>query len=181
LIAIAAVAAVIILIADLSSNSTNSSGSEAPVDTGAAMAEPISTESPETGSYGVDSPLTETSGLDDSKNSDPEPIVAAPAQFDRPVLTPSETYESKPPAGDGNVLSASQIRYCLAEDVRIGAAQKVVDRYDDSQIEKFNNMVNDYNYRCSHFRYRDGTLQLVQSEIAARQSELEAEGAARFR
>ncbi|HKY97278.1 MAG TPA: hypothetical protein VJL35_05430 [Gemmatimonadaceae bacterium] len=94
---------------------------------------------------------------------------------------PAESYESKPPGGSGHILSGSQIRYCLAELARIDGARKILDGAEDAQVDRFNLLVNDWNYRCSDFKYRDGTLGIIQAEIAGRRLELEAEGASRFR
>jgi len=88
--------------------------------------------------------------------------------------------ESKPPVGTNNVLKQDQIRYCLAEDVRIDAAEPLVDDYSQGAIARFNAMVNDYNRRCGSFRYRSGSLEAVQREIARARLRLEQEGRARF-
>ena len=84
-----------------------------------------------------------------------------------------------PPVGQTTPFDAAQIRYCLAEDVRLEAARGVVNR--DPDVDRFNAMINDYNSRCSSYRYRKGVLEFVQRELQSRTLELRAEGIARFR
>lgn len=96
------------------------------------------------------------------------------------VAAPSRPLESMPPVGRGNVLDAAQIRYCLAEDMRIQAANGAVDTYNGSQVDQFNGMVADYNSRCSEFRYRVGVLESARSEIEPYRLQIQSEGEARF-
>jgi hypothetical protein len=63
--------------------------------------------------------------------------------------------------------------------VRLEAARDVTS--SDPEIDRFNAMIDDYNARCSSYRYRAGVLESVQREIQARTSALRAEGIARFR
>lgn len=85
------------------------------------------------------------------------------------------------PGGMNRTLNSSEIRYCLAESIRIGAAKNVVNEYSDSQVDRFNAMVDDYNARCGRYQYRRGSLESVRSSVEKRRLELEAEGRARFR
>ena len=89
--------------------------------------------------------------------------------------------EAEPLGGENQVLSRPQIRYCLAEAIRIEGARKAMDRANPSQIEKFNTMVDDYYYRCGSFRREGSTYQRLQAEIETRRTEIEQSGAARFR
>src|SRR3546814_1009207 len=63
---------------------------------------------------------------------------------------------SKPPVGQNLVLSSEQIRYCLAEDIRMDGAKSAINNYSDYDVDRFNAMVADYNSRCGSFRYRSG-------------------------
>lgn len=85
-----------------------------------------------------------------------------------------------PPVGTDHVLSSDQIRYCVYEDRRIKGAEKVVDSYNQVAVDTFNRMVDDYNSRCSSFRYRAGTLTLIQEDANAIQTQLEQEGRERM-
>jgi hypothetical protein len=87
--------------------------------------------------------------------------------------------ERMPPVGQTTPFDAAQIRYCLAEDVRLEAARDVAN--SDSDVDRFNAMINDYNSRCSSYRYRAGLLESLKRELQGRISDLRAEGIARFR
>jgi len=95
-------------------------------------------------------------------------------------VVPARPVEEKPPYGKNKVLNAAQIRYCLAEKVRIDASEKVINNYSHSDVDRFNSMVNDYNNRCGAFRYRRGNLKHAQRDIDPYRSQIRAEGKARF-
>jgi len=79
----------------------------------------------------------------------------------------------KPPIGTNNVLSFSQICWCLREDIRIETMRNLIDTKE--QIDKFNKIVDDYNTRCVEFRYRKGSLQRAQKEVEANRSQIISE------
>lgn len=95
------------------------------------------------------------------------------------VYTPSKPQEVIPPVGRNNVLSYDQIRYCLSEKVRINAVHNALNKYSSSDVNIYNNMVSDYNSRCSEFRYHRGALQSVQKDVDANRYALEQEGLSR--
>lgn len=88
--------------------------------------------------------------------------------------------EEMPGAGSGNVLGSGQIRYCLAEDIRLTAAKQAANEYNNNDVDRFNSMVADYNSRCSNFRYRRGALESARSEVERFRAQLETEGRGRF-
>jgi peptidoglycan hydrolase-like protein with peptidoglycan-binding domain len=92
----------------------------------------------------------------------------------------SRPQESMPPAGQDLVFSVAQIRYCLAEDIRLEGAKSAINNYIDSDIDRFNQMVSDYNSRCERFRYRNGTLENARRDIESYRSQLQLEGRNRF-
>lgn len=96
------------------------------------------------------------------------------------TYTPAPKIESLPPVGTGILLSEDQIRYCLAEGIRLDAARGAVNQYNQSDISRFNGMISDYNSRCSQFRYRQGSLESVRAQVEAERFQLQSEGAARF-
>lgn len=100
------------------------------------------------------------------------PMVSEQPATERP---PGPTI-TMPPVGDGLVLTSDQIRYCVYEDRRIQAAGKVVNNYNQASVDIFNAMVEDYNSRCSHFRYREGMLAPIENEANQIQNQLELEG-----
>lgn len=105
----------------------------------------------------------------------------------RPATTISELVEpapgpaiTMPPVGDGLVLTSDQVRYCVYEDRRIKGAERAVNSYDQTSVNTFNAMVDDYNSRCSYFQYRQGALTPIQSEADQIQAQLEQEGRERM-
>ena len=82
--------------------------------------------------------------------------------------------------GVNQVLGSDQIRYCVHEKIRLDAAERVVDTYDGSAVDRFNGMVTDYNGRCGYFQYRSGALELIQREAESIRNQLEVQGRDRF-
>jgi hypothetical protein len=48
-------------------------------------------------------------------------------------------------------------------------------------IGRFNALVDDFNARCSKYRYSQHALEIVKAEVAMRRAQLEQEGAALIR
>jgi len=103
-----------------------------------------------------------------------------PTQATVNTAASTATTEQIPPIGTGRSLGPAEIRYCLSEDIRLEAARGVVNDYSDSQINRFNAMVDDYNSRCGRFRYNPGTLASVKADVERNRSALEAQGHRRF-
>ncbi len=112
----------------------------------------------------------------------PTALNTAPSYSAAPTQpqVPSRPDEAKPPVGQNLVFSTSQIRYCLAEDIRMDAAKSVLNNYSDSDVDRFNAMVADYNSRCGSYRYRNGALEGARRAIEPYRSQLQAEGRSRF-
>lgn len=90
-----------------------------------------------------------------------------------------------PPVGQNQVLSTAQIRYCLAEDIRMESAKSAFNNYIESDVDRFNAMVADYNSRCSSFQYQTNNrgrndLNSAQRDIEPFRSQLQSEGRSRF-
>jgi hypothetical protein len=93
--------------------------------------------------------------------------AAAPAPVARAPAKPSTWSMDKPPIGRNAVLNVGQIRYCLAEKLRMDAYEGVIDNTREEEINRFNVLVNDYNTRCGEFRYHLGDLERAQLEVDA--------------
>lgn len=126
-------------------------------------------------------------GQADKPTTSPAPSYSPPAQSAAPSYSPpaqpqvpSRPAESQPPAGQNTVLSTAQIRYCLAEDIRMEGAKAAVNNYIDADVDRFNAMVADYNSRCGSFRYRSGALEGARRDIEPYRSQLQSEGRSRF-
>lgn len=90
-------------------------------------------------------------------------------------------FEELPPVGTNHVFTTAQIRYCLAENIRLGAAQSIIHDTDDADdVLRFNDMIDDYNRRCGEYRYRRGALETAKGEVERNRSALELEGTSRF-
>lgn len=92
----------------------------------------------------------------------------------------SRPTESKPSVGKNQVLGTSQIRYCLAENIRLEEAGNYVNNSSQSQIDLYNSYVADYNSRCSEYRYRTSSMSSAKRYIEKYRSTIRAEGRSRF-
>lgn len=84
--------------------------------------------------------------------------------------------EDVPPVGTGLVLTTPQVRYCVFENIRMDALSQVVNPYNHPQVDLYNTLINDYNSRCSNYRYRSGVLESVKKEAETRRFILEMDG-----
>lgn len=84
--------------------------------------------------------------------------------------------EEKPAIGSGIALNDNEIRYCKAQKIRLDGWEKTIDNYVHESVAAFNAQVEDYNARCGHFKYREGALQRVETEVNSRASYLEVDG-----
>lgn len=113
------------------------------------------------------------------------PESALPRAFDLPQA-PSQSVPSTrsseeiPPIGTNHILGAAQIHYCLAENIRLDSAKGVLNNTIESDVDRFNKMIADFNSRCSEYRYRRGLLESARSEVERHRSRLESEGHNRF-
>jgi hypothetical protein len=124
-------------------------------------------------------------GSGNKNQTSPSSYSSSPSapSYSPPAATPaapSRLSEELPPVGTNNVLSSAQLRYCLAEDIRLESAKTAVNNYIDSHVDRFNGMVSDYNSRCGQFRYRKGALESARSEVERYRVDLQAEGRGRF-
>ena len=131
-------------------------------------------------------------GQSDKNTTSPAPAYSPPAHSTAPSYAPppqpqapSRPVETKPPVGQDLVLSREQIRYCLAEDIRIDGAKSALNNYIDADVDRFNAMVGDYNSRCSSFKYQTNNrgrndLNSSQRDIEPFRSQLQSEGRSRF-
>jgi hypothetical protein len=88
--------------------------------------------------------------------------------------------EERPNVGRNNVLTIPQIRYCLAEKIRIDASESHIDRYNQAEVNRFNRYITDYNSRCGEYRYRQGALARARDDIEPFRAELQNDGRSRF-
>ena len=72
-----------------------------------------------------------------------------------------------PPVAEGRVLSMPELRWCVREDRRI-ERDRLVPATSQADVDRFNSRVDNYNSRCSSFRYRPGDLERARREVGAR-------------
>lgn len=125
------------------------------------------------------------SNASSQKPSSSIPAYTPPTQetstsYTPPSPEPVQPWEERPPVGQSLVLTTTQITYCLAEDIRLEGAKAVIDSYSDSQVDRFNVWVDDYNSRCGSFRYRSGALESARRAVEPYRSQLLADGRSRF-
>ena len=103
--------------------------------------------------------------LMNSSATPPAPTsIATPPSESQSAVSMALLEESVPPEGTGLKLNTLQIRYCLAEKIRIGAVETIGSR----DVERFNSKVAHYNARCANFKYRRGSLESIRSEVELR-------------
>ena len=102
----------------------------------------------------------------------PFPPAAPPAPTPSPA--PVGRYEVKPPVGQELVLDTNQIRYCLAEGMRLDTIRPLVNTQVADEVDRFNARAEDFNSRCSHYKYERGTFERVQEEIEAQRERIES-------
>ncbi|MGY2735564.1 hypothetical protein [Sphingomonas sp. UYP23] len=92
----------------------------------------------------------------------------------------------KPTAYDSSTLSIGELRYCLAEDIRISAEQSELNELRSSDGERYNSNVDginasitDYQSRCSKRSFNVSDKQMAEPQVENQRVSLEAEGRAR--
>ena len=96
-------------------------------------------------------------------------------------LGTATAFEEVPPIGTDLVLNEAQITYCLAEHIRLDGAKSNLISTNNAQIDRFNRMIDDFNLRCSKYRYRTAEMDRARSSTEANLSVLFSEGMKRFR
>lgn len=127
--------------------------------------------------------MTMGDAADGSTGGDEAPAPAPTAED--AAASEDDGAESKPMPGYAS-LSLSEIRYCMAEDVRIAAQKTEIDglQYTDTDrfnrnVDGFNEAVNDYNSRCSNRSIMASDRPTATSQVEALRSQLETEGRSR--
>lgn len=115
-----------------------------------------------------------------SENPGSSGTQTRPSGSSTTAAIPTRPAEVRPPIGENNVLSMTQLHYCLAEDIRLDGARSSLNNYSGADVDRFNVMISDYNSRCGSFRYRSGDLERARRAVEAFRSTILAEGRSRF-
>ncbi|WP_299616291.1 hypothetical protein [uncultured Tateyamaria sp.] len=81
--------------------------------------------------------------------------------------------ETRPPVGQGLALNRAQVRYCVFQGERLEAMRSLTTT--NYQISQFNALIDDYNSRCSNYRYTSGVLSSVRREAQGKTAEFTAD------
>lgn len=101
---------------------------------------------------------------------------SAPAE---PVPSSDDITEEMPPEGLGLRLTANQVAYCLAEDVRLEAAKGRVDTGVEGQVDAFNAAVRSFNARCGEYKFLPADRQRAEAYLDYYRATIELDGARR--
>jgi hypothetical protein len=107
-------------------------------------------------------------------NSGKQSAPAQTAQAPKPAQ--KDDFYTKPPVGDDNVLSVPEIRWCIRQGIIIEAKRNILNT--NSQIGRFNKVVDDYNDRCGSYRYRKGDQSQAEKDVAPYRQEIIAQAVA---
>jgi uncharacterized membrane protein (UPF0127 family) len=104
----------------------------------------------------------------------PQPYPSQPQSYPSAPTSPTSFSEDRPAVGTDLSFTQANIRYCAFQDVRMEAARSLV----SSEIDRaaFNALINDWNSRCSNYRYRPSDKSIVDAEVIGRRAALQAEG-----
>lgn len=102
------------------------------------------------------------------------------------TTTSGDTGGMSVPSFGSTTLTMSELRYCVAEEVRISAQKAEMDQiqYLDTDkynrnVDGFNEAVNDYNSRCSNRSFPAGERSTAEADVEQERGALEAEGRGR--
>jgi len=100
-----------------------------------------------------------------SRSSDPTQV--------RPTQTPEPKIEIKPPVGVGITFTQANLRYCKYQEERLTRIQQAV--LTNTEKRAFKELVDDYNSRCSNYKYRQADSDIVAAELATKSDMLASE------
>lgn len=112
----------------------------------------------------TDTAATPSSTFDPSTAVPVAPAPAVPPWLPVTEIRPDTSY--KP------ILSANEIAYCLAEELRMNTAKPLVNQHSHAEIAGFNARVEDYNARCSRYEYETGDMPKAQEYLESHRTEI---------
>jgi TonB family protein len=102
---------------------------------------------------------------------EPPGSLSTPVQKQDPTVFAEEL----PPVSRGKLYSAPQIRYCLAESIRIEAVRDVLDKSEPGSVDAFNAKIADFNGRCASYRFYESEMFFVKREVDEHRVRLQAD------
>ena len=82
----------------------------------------------------------------------------------------SQFTEQMPAPGTDRVLGKTEVRYCIYQRGRLDILRDLVS--SNRETDHFNDLIADFNSRCSKFRYRQGVLRAIEAEVLGKQPDL---------
>jgi Putative peptidoglycan binding domain len=110
----------------------------------------------------------------------PPTTVPAKPQPEPPALkTAHNSVEKLPAPGEGRVLSMEEVRYCIFQGRRLSELRNQMTGLGGNDlVNRYNNLVTDFNSRCRSFRYEKGVMEAIQREAAEKEVQLKADASA---
>jgi len=151
----------------------------------------VSGSSSESAPAPVVQPLETASSADGTASEAADGSTATQPTDESGTVAPAEGADDgaaleEPEEGSTATLTLPQLRYCIAENIRMTAYKSEMDSVQATDVERFNRnldgfnrAVNEYNGRCYSRSYLSRTKDEADAQIEARRSALEQEGAAR--
>ena len=84
--------------------------------------------------------------------------------------------EIVPPVGEDHIITLPEIRYCLYQDTRVDGARSAIDNTSRLEIDAFNALVEDWNARCSSYRYSPSDQATAEADRVGALLQLKREG-----
>lgn len=109
-----------------------------------------------------------------NKNITPERITV-PRTDKNTINNNNKLTFSMPEPGSNRVLSVSDLRWCLREEITLNTYQTElnVNRSNDRVIDKYNELVEKYNARCGSYKYYEDQLNRAKREVFSLKNEIE--------
>ena len=89
-------------------------------------------------------------------------------------------YESKPLSYSSNSLTRNEMRYCMAEKIRLDVIKAKVNSSSNYEIDKYNKLSNEYNSLCQSRKYYINDHKYVEKQVNARKSIIQQDGINKF-
>ena len=105
----------------------------------------------------------------------PSPTATFAPSGSSPTSSPNSSASSQfteqlPAPGTDRVLGKTEVRYCIFQGGRLDILRDLVS--SNRETDHFNDLVADFNSRCSKFRYRQGVLRAIEAEALGKQPDL---------
>lgn len=84
--------------------------------------------------------------------------------------------EVVPPKGQGFMLAPAQVRYCLAQGIRLGSAAEKAVGLSAAASARMRLVFSDYDQRCSDYRFEPGSFLAAEQNVEADRAILEQQG-----